>query len=180
MQVVQIRQWGMERTRSWSCKTVKAWQDIENPTAHAGGQDLKNQSKSSQYGVPLEAWFVLRFVDFNTLKSSSMMAIHQSHTTKGHAQILYSLQGFNCCIWHGYFSVLPSAKLQSHEGNEKAWVFSTIDFADEEQKNEMFCIRFGSVESKRPIFLLLHLSSLDSVGCGHFLLVVSLPVISGV
>lgn len=45
--------------------------------------------------------------------------------------------------------ILPTAKLQSHEGNEKAWVFSTVDFADEEQKQEMFCIRFGTVEKAK-------------------------------
>ncbi|GMH34053.1 hypothetical protein BSKO_01887 [Bryopsis sp. KO-2023] len=45
--------------------------------------------------------------------------------------------------------VLPTARLQSHEGNEKAWVFNTIDFADEEQKQEMFCIRFGNVEKAK-------------------------------
>ncbi|CAD7705310.1 unnamed protein product [Ostreobium quekettii] len=42
--------------------------------------------------------------------------------------------------------ILPTAKLQEHTGNEKAWVWSTMDFAEEEQKNEKFCIRFGTIE----------------------------------
>lgn len=42
--------------------------------------------------------------------------------------------------------ILPTAKLQEHTGNEKAWVWSTMDFAEEEQKTEKFCIRFGTIE----------------------------------
>ena len=36
--------------------------------------------------------------------------------------------------------------LQNHQGNDKAWVWSPPDFADEEMKNELFCIRFGTTE----------------------------------
>ncbi|KAK9827739.1 hypothetical protein WJX81_008169 [Elliptochloris bilobata] len=42
--------------------------------------------------------------------------------------------------------VLPGTKLQEHSGSEKAWVYSTVDFAEEEQKMELFCLRFGSLE----------------------------------
>ncbi|KAK9812010.1 hypothetical protein WJX73_008384 [Symbiochloris irregularis] len=42
--------------------------------------------------------------------------------------------------------VMPGTKLQEHVGNEKAWVWSTVDFADESQKMELFCIRFASKE----------------------------------
>lgn len=41
---------------------------------------------------------------------------------------------------------MPGTKLQEHVGNEKSWVWSTIDFADESQKMELFCIRFASKE----------------------------------
>ena len=44
---------------------------------------------------------------------------------------------------------MPGTKLQEHSGSEKAWVYTTVDFADEEQKPELFCIRFASPESKR-------------------------------
>ena len=44
-------------------------------------------------------------------------------------------------------AVLPGTKLQEHSGSEKAWVYSTVDFAEEEQKMETFCLRFGSLES---------------------------------
>lgn len=42
--------------------------------------------------------------------------------------------------------VMPNAKLQEHTGSDKAWVWSTVDFADEEQRVELFCIRFGTAE----------------------------------
>eukprot|EP00798_Chlamydomonas_sp_ICE-L_P031317 gene31317-6464_t len=42
--------------------------------------------------------------------------------------------------------VMPGTKLQEHAGSDKAWVWSTVDFSEGEQKIEMFCIRFGSVE----------------------------------
>ena len=46
---------------------------------------------------------------------------------------------------------MPGTKLQEHSGSEKAWVYTTVDFADEEQKPELFCIRFASPESKRHV-----------------------------
>ncbi len=45
---------------------------------------------------------------------------------------------------------MPGTKLQEHSGNDKSWVWSTVDFAEEEQKPELFCIRFASVE-REPI-----------------------------
>ncbi|GFR52529.1 hypothetical protein Agub_g15102, partial [Astrephomene gubernaculifera] len=42
--------------------------------------------------------------------------------------------------------VMPGTKLQEHAGNDKAWVWSAVDFADESQKVELFAVRFGSVE----------------------------------
>jgi len=45
-------------------------------------------------------------------------------------------------------AVMPNTKLQEHSGSEKAWVWSAVDFADEVQKPELFCIRFASVESE--------------------------------
>lgn len=43
--------------------------------------------------------------------------------------------------------VLPTIKLQEHIGNEKSCVWYAADFADGELKEEMFCIRFASVEN---------------------------------
>lgn len=45
-------------------------------------------------------------------------------------------------------SVLPGMALQEHAGSEKSWVWHAADFADGELKDELFAIRFGSVESK--------------------------------
>lgn len=36
--------------------------------------------------------------------------------------------------------------MQEHSGNEKSIVWSAVDFADEEQRTEMFCARFASQE----------------------------------
>ena len=41
---------------------------------------------------------------------------------------------------------MPGTKLQEHIGSDKAWVWSTMDFATETQKMELFCIRFASKE----------------------------------
>jgi len=46
------------------------------------------------------------------------------------------------------FVVMPGVKLQEHAGNDKAWVWSTVDFSEESQKVELFAVRFGSVESE--------------------------------
>jgi len=42
--------------------------------------------------------------------------------------------------------VMPGTKLQEHSGSDKAWVWSAVDFAEEEQRVELFCIRFGTPE----------------------------------
>ncbi|XP_042377767.1 ran-binding protein 1 homolog c-like isoform X2 [Zingiber officinale] len=41
--------------------------------------------------------------------------------------------------------VIPSMKIQEHAGNDKSCVWHAADFADGELKEEMFCLRFGSV-----------------------------------
>lgn len=53
--------------------------------------------------------------------------------------------------WGRGGAVMPGTKLQEHTGSEKAWVYSTYDFADETQKMELFCLRFASVESPFPL-----------------------------
>ncbi|KAG1665054.1 hypothetical protein FOA52_012472 [Chlamydomonas sp. UWO 241] len=42
--------------------------------------------------------------------------------------------------------VMPGTKLEAHAGSDKAWVWSAVDFSEGEQKIEMFCLRFGTVE----------------------------------
>jgi Ran-binding protein 1 len=53
-------------------------------------------------------------------------------------------------VFLSLFAVMPSSKLQEHTGSDKAWVWSAVDYADGEHKVELFCIRFGSPESKWP------------------------------
>ncbi|EOY07147.1 Ran-binding protein 1 b isoform 2 [Theobroma cacao] len=43
--------------------------------------------------------------------------------------------------------VLPTMTVQEHAGNDKSCVWHATDFADGELKEEMFCIRFASVEN---------------------------------
>ncbi|KAF6135313.1 hypothetical protein GIB67_002432 [Kingdonia uniflora] len=44
--------------------------------------------------------------------------------------------------------VLPSISIQEHAGNEKSCVWHATDFSDGELKEELFCIRFASIESE--------------------------------
>ncbi|KAJ7969758.1 RAN binding protein 1 [Quillaja saponaria] len=43
--------------------------------------------------------------------------------------------------------VLPTMSVQEHAGNEKSCVWHATDFADGELKDELFCIRFPSIEN---------------------------------
>ncbi|XP_022964941.1 ran-binding protein 1 homolog a-like [Cucurbita moschata] len=43
--------------------------------------------------------------------------------------------------------VLPSMSVQEHVGNDKSCVWHATDFADGELKDELFCIRFPSIEN---------------------------------
>ncbi|KAK2643541.1 hypothetical protein Ddye_025304 [Dipteronia dyeriana] len=43
--------------------------------------------------------------------------------------------------------VLPTMSVQEHSGNDKSCVWHATDFAEGELKNELFCIRFGSIEN---------------------------------
>ncbi|XP_051119012.1 ran-binding protein 1 homolog c-like [Andrographis paniculata] len=43
--------------------------------------------------------------------------------------------------------VLPTMSVQEHQGNEKSCVWHATDFADGELKEELFCIRFSSVDN---------------------------------
>lgn len=43
--------------------------------------------------------------------------------------------------------VLPTMSVQEHAGNDKSCVWHAADYSDGELKDELFCIRFGSVEN---------------------------------
>lgn len=69
-----------------------------------------------------------------------------------------------CCSAHLHpCTVMPGTKLQEHSGSDKAWVWSTIDFAEEEQKMELFCMRFANAERMRGAWLLDNIAS----SCAH-------------
>lgn len=46
------------------------------------------------------------------------------------------------------YAVASTTKMQEHAGSDKSCVWHAADFADGELKEEMFAIRFGSVESE--------------------------------
>jgi Ran-binding protein 1 len=43
--------------------------------------------------------------------------------------------------------VLASTALQEHAGSDKSWVWHAPDYSDGTLKEELFCMRFGSIES---------------------------------
>ena len=45
--------------------------------------------------------------------------------------------------------------VQEHSGNDKSCVWHATDFADGELKDELFCIRFASVESECSFILVI-------------------------
>ncbi|XP_010521959.1 PREDICTED: ran-binding protein 1 homolog a-like [Tarenaya hassleriana] len=45
--------------------------------------------------------------------------------------------------------ILPGMTVQEHVGNEKSCVWHASDFSDGELKDELFCIRFASVENNK-------------------------------
>uniref|UniRef100_A0A9I9DLV4 RanBD1 domain-containing protein n=1 Tax=Cucumis melo TaxID=3656 RepID=A0A9I9DLV4_CUCME len=47
--------------------------------------------------------------------------------------------------------VLPSMTVQEHVGNEKSCVWHATDFADGELKDELFCIRFPSIDNCKTL-----------------------------
>ena len=51
---------------------------------------------------------------------------------------------------YGYdlFAVLPGTQLQEHAGNDKSVLWHANDFSEGELKEELFTMRFGSIESE--------------------------------
>ncbi|KAJ8477631.1 hypothetical protein OPV22_021358 [Ensete ventricosum] len=69
------------------------------------------------------------------------------HTETGKVRlVMRQAKTLKICANH-LVSVVPSIKIQEHAGNDKSCVWHASDFADGELKEEMFCIRFGSVEN---------------------------------
>ena len=61
-----------------------------------------------------------------------------------------SLLDWYCCWFQCVIVivVIPTTSIQEHAGNDKSCVWHAADFSDGELKDELFCIRFGSIESK--------------------------------
>ena len=55
---------------------------------------------------------------------------------------------FAACVCAYDFAVLSTMSVQEYAGNDKACIWHAADFSDGELKDELFCIRFGSIDSK--------------------------------
>nr|DAD26260.1 TPA_asm: hypothetical protein HUJ06_027728 [Nelumbo nucifera] len=79
--------------------------------------------------------------------------------------------------------VSPTMSVQEHAGNEKSCVWHATDFSDGELKDELFCIRFASVESKffsdrvfflyAIVFMYLFIFILCCCGFSFYILIIS-------
>lgn len=65
---------------------------------------------------------------------------------KEHNRIRFLMRQDKTLKIRGNHVVMPGTKVQEHSGSEKAVVFSCVDFANEVQQPELFCIRFASPE----------------------------------
>jgi Ran-binding protein 1 len=67
------------------------------------------------------------------------------HKTTGKVRLLMRQnRTLKICANH---MVSSSTQLQEHAGSDKTWVWHARDYSDGELKEELFCMRFGSVES---------------------------------
>lgn len=69
---------------------------------------------------------------------------------------MYGIMPFFFDFW---FAVLPTTKMQEHAGNDKSCVWHATDFSDGELKEEMFAIRFASLESEHLLIFCQHTSN---------------------
>lgn len=51
-------------------------------------------------------------------------------------------------LFWNYDAVSSGMSVQEHSGNEKSCLWHATDFSDGELKDELFCIRLASIESK--------------------------------
>ncbi|XP_065026147.1 ran-binding protein 1 homolog a-like [Musa acuminata AAA Group] len=83
------------------------------------------------------------------------------HTETGKVRlVMRQAKTLKICANH---LVVPSIKIQEHAGNDKSCVWHASDFADGELKEEMFCIRFGSVENCKKFMEMIE-SITESLG----------------
>ncbi|KAJ7570695.1 hypothetical protein O6H91_01G132000 [Diphasiastrum complanatum] len=67
------------------------------------------------------------------------------HTESGKVRLLMRQnKTLKICANH---IVLSTTSLQEHAGSDKSWVWHAADFSDGDLKDELFAIRFGSVEN---------------------------------
>jgi Ran-binding protein 1 len=65
---------------------------------------------------------------------------------KAHGRVRFLMREATTLKVRANHLVLPSTTVKEHEGSEKAAVWSCVDFAEGEQRPEMFCARFASAE----------------------------------
>lgn len=69
--------------------------------------------------------------------------------------VLYECElAFACCFLLSFAAVVATdvyCKLTPNVSSEKIWVWTVMDFAEGELKNEQFALKFGQVERKLTI-----------------------------
>ena len=70
-------------------------------------------------------------------------------------------------------AVTSGMSVQEHAGNDKSCVWHARDFSDGELKDELFCIRFASVESEfDSVSLCVFGSHCVILACGSTVLII--------
>ncbi|XP_064942145.1 ran-binding protein 1 homolog b-like isoform X1 [Musa acuminata AAA Group] len=101
------------------------------------------------------------------MRQAKTLKICANHLGGPHVSVLgfwfYVYRRIGVCNFVVAVSVVPSIKIQEHAGNDKSCVWHASDFADGELKEEMFCIRFGSVENCKKFMEMIE-SITESLG----------------
>ena len=129
----------MEGTRDWQGQVARGQADSACQTADARREDPKDQGKSHRH--------VHCLPHFLTFCKLLVIALTELGVLLSILFITLSLQ-FHMYDAAMLAAVMPGTKLQEHTGSDKAWVWSTMDFASEQQRMELFCLKLPSPASK--------------------------------
>lgn len=141
----------MEGARNWQGQVAGGQGNSACQIVDARRQDPQDQGKPHWYA--------------HCLAKLLRIAVDAKNAAK------WLMQGqFNIILQHAvtakFDAVMPGTKLQEHTGSDKAWVWSTMDFASEEQRMELFCLKLPSPASKTK-HRVLNMCMLLHKACQH-------------
>lgn len=87
------------------------------------------------------------------MRQSKTLKICANHLSKlflrfSHVVVWNWRDKLSLCNPWWFYAVSSGMSVQEHAGNEKSCLWHATDFSDGELKDELFCIRFASIESK--------------------------------